>query len=65
MSGAVPLIPRIYSFCSAIQVYLTSFIYPPLIMFCIILLYLIPRKYVNSEMKRLRQLTSPPVAHQT
>ena len=36
MSGAVPLIPRIHSLYSPVQVYLTSFIYPSLIMFRII-----------------------------
>jgi hypothetical protein len=41
MSGDDSLIPRIHSLCSAVQVYLTSFIYPPLIMFRIILLYLL------------------------
>ena len=41
MSGDVSLIPFFNSFCSAVQVYLTSFIYPALIMFRIILLYLL------------------------
>jgi len=41
MSGAVPLIPRIHSLYSAVQVYLTSFIYPSLIMYHIIQLYLL------------------------
>jgi len=52
MSGDDSLIPRIYSLCSAVQVYLTSFIYPPLIMFCIILLYLLCTMFNFDEISR-------------
>jgi hypothetical protein len=41
LSGAVPLMSPIHFCCSLVQVYITSFIYPPVIMLGFILPYLL------------------------
>ena len=45
MSGAAPLFHHIHSLCSAVQAYFTSLIYPTIIMFRTIVLYLLCTMY--------------------